>query len=448
MEDKRFDLTPRQILSHLLAIEKKAPLKDFRIFLPSVITETIVPDRILVEEARKMMEFVGLFGYTIDVTYAKTAEGTGGDCQNNGTDKVLHVHVSDTFRDNWKASVAVLAHEICHKVLFVRGLYSPIEIMNEVYAELATIYFGFGELVLEGYQARDHCLGYLKPDTYKKINLLVCVVCGNIKSGVLNLHDLDPLADEAIAIWEKEEDKRSLLIDCFKNTEKQIAEYYRNICLLSHIQEILKEDIKKEFIRWDKLYFEDFINTKFTPMEAFLFIYDNYCAIDFQNDFLSGLNEAVNDSIYALLSKYQERGNLELKNDFTCPVCGTSRENKYNKKGLSVQKCPNPKCGKHLTFNTEDWNATVFQRRTVQKAKDEKEAFDRKVEEYTRQIKKDADEKVREIQKKAVNQVNAVRSETSEKIDEIKRNEQRRYKEEVLNKIPFYLRWIVERYFK
>ena len=85
---------------------------------------------------------------------------------------------------------------------------------------------------------------------------------------------------------------------------------------------------------------------------------------------------------------------------------------------------------------------------TPNSRKKEIDESDRKVEEYTRQIKKDADEKVREIQKKAVNQVNAVRSETSEKIDEIKRNEQRRYKEEVLNKIPFYLRWIVERYFK
>ena len=448
MEDKRFDLTPRQILSHLLDIEKKAPRDEFRIFLPSAVVDSTNADLLLVEEARKMMEFVGLYGYDLDVVYAKTAEGTGGDCQNNGTDRTVHIHVSDSFRNNWKASIAVLAHEICHKLLFVKGLYSPIDMMNEVYAELATIYFGFGELILDGYQAKGHCLGYLKPDTYKKINLLVCVVCGKIKSEVLNLKDIDPLADEAIAVWEKEDDKRALLIDCFKNVEKQIAEYYRNICLLNQIQEQLKEDLKGEFERLDKMYFTDVINSRHTRLETFLFIYDNYCAREFHNKRISQLNETVNDSIYALVSRYQEQGNLELKYNFTCPVCGTSRENKLNKKGISVQKCPNSKCGKYITFNTEDWNATVFQRRAIQKAKEEKDAFDRKVEEYTRLIKKGADDTIREVQKNANDQVNAVRSETSEKIDEIKRNEQQRCKEEILIKIPSYLRWLVAKYIK
>ena len=159
MEDKRIDLTPRQILSHLHDIEKKVPRKEFRIYIPTDVNHAVVTDSELVEETRKMLEFIGLFGYKLDITYAKTAEGTGGECKNNGTDKSVHIHVSDSFRNNWEATVAVLAHEICHKVLFVNGLYSFIEMTNEVYAELATIYFGFGELILNGYQAKDHCLG-------------------------------------------------------------------------------------------------------------------------------------------------------------------------------------------------------------------------------------------------------------------------------------------------
>lgn len=446
MEDKRFDLTPRQILSHLLDIEKKSPREHFRIFQPTVTTHAVVSDYFLAEEAGKMLEFVGLFGYELDVTYAKTAIGTGGDCVNNGPERVVHIHVSDSFRTDWKASMAVLAHEICHKLLFVKGLNSPISMMNEVYAELATIYFGFGELILEGYQAEDHCLGYLKPDTYKKINLLVCVVCGNIKSDVLNLKDIDPLADEVIDIWEKEEEKRSLLINCFKDTEKQISEYYRNICLLNQIQEKLKEDLKGDYERLDKLYFENFINTNYTRLEAFLFVYDNYCAGEYKNARVSLLSETLNESIFALVSKYQEQGDLKLKYDYICPVCGTIRENKQDIKGISVKKCPT--CGKHITFNTEEWNATVFQRKVIRKEIAEINAINKKVEEYKRLVKNEADDAIRNVQNKASRQINALQHETAEKIDEIKRNEQQRCKEEILNRIPSYLRWMVAKYFK
>ena len=157
--------------------------------------------------------------------------------------------------------------------------------------------------------------------------------------------------------------------------------------------------MKSEFERLDKMYFTDVINSRHTRLETFLFIYDNFCARDFHNTRISQLNETVNDSVYALFSKYQEQGNLELKYDFTCPVCGTSRENKLNKKGISVQKCPNSKCGKYITFNTEDWNATIYQRKKAQK------------------------------------------------IDILTRNEKQRCKEEILKKIPSYLRWLVAKYF-
>ena len=445
MEDKRIDLTPRQILSHLHDIEKKVPRSELRIYIPTAVNDATITNHDLVEESRKMMEFIGLFGYELDVTYAKTEEGTGGKCKNNGTEKAVHIEVSDSFRNNWKATVAVLAHEICHKVLFVNGLYSFTEMTNEVYAELATIYFGFGELILNGYQAKDHCLGYLKPDVYKKINLLVCVIYGNIKSVSLNLQDIDPLADLAVEIWEKEDDKRTLIIDCFKQTESQIAEYHRNILLTKQILNKLVENINGDFKRWNRVYFQEFLNSGYSRLEAFQFIYNNYCIRDFNNERISQLNETLNDSMYALISKYQEQGNLELKYDFTCPVCGTSRENKQNKKDISVQKCPN--CGNHITFNTKDWNATIFHRKANQKAREEKEAFDKKVSEHIRLIKQDADNTIRQAQKNASEKIAAVRSETSEIIDEIKMNERKRYKDETLAKVPSYLRWLVAKYF-
>ena len=436
MEDKRFDLTPRQILSHLLDIEKKAPRDKFRIFLPSAIVDSTNPDLILVEEARKMLEFVGLYGYDLDVTYAKTGEGTGGDCQNNGTERAVHIHVSNSFRNNWKASLAVLAHEICHKVLFVKGLYSPIDMMNEVYAELATIYFGFGDLVLEGYQAKDHCLGYLKPETYKKINMLVCVVCGNIPSEVLNLKDIDPLADEAISVWERDGDKSKLLKDCFINTESQLSEFSRNISLLEQILKQCREDRSNDYKKINNLYFKenDVLKEK-NPIKQFLFIYDYYCGSDYHDNRIEELNAAVNEALFVVYSAYQNQKGILLNYDFKCPMCSAENKNTEIKNRLAIVKCNS--CGSYYTFNTKHWNPSVHQRKIDLKRQEEKKVYERMV-----------DDQFEKIQREADHRISRVRNQTTEKIDEIRRNEQQRCKEEILKKIPSCLRWMVEKYIK
>lgn len=449
MEDKRFDLTPRQILVHLRDIEKKAARDSFRIYIPTKVADTaIIDDSVLAEEARRMLEFVGLYGYELDVTYAKTGDGVGGDCMNNSAERSVHIHVSDAFSRNWKATVAVLAHEICHKVLFVKGLYSPIEMMNEVYAELATIYFGFGELILSGYQAKDHCLGYLKPDTYKKINLLICVICGNIRSDVLKLQDIDPLADEAIAIWEKDDDKHALLTNCFKNAEKQLAEYYRNLVLLGQVVEKLRKDVKTEFDNMDKTYYHDIIEIKHTTIETFMFVYDKYCEHDFRNVHTEALNEAVSDALYALISKCREHDYVELTYNFTCPVCGTTEKNRLNEKGLTVRRCVNADCGRHITYNTDEWNATVCQRKATMRAQTEKDEIERRVKELVASAKRDAAQRVNHAQEVARSQIASARSDAAARVDDMKRNERRRYREETLAKVPVVLRWLVARYLK
>lgn len=375
MADNRINLSPRQILSHLIDVERIAPRKDFHIYIPTKVLDTEISEDLLGKEAKKMMESVGLYNFEYHVTYAKTAEGTAGCCLNNGANMLVNIQVSEEFRHNWKSSVAILAHEVCHKILFFCGLYkpAPFENMNEVYAELATIYFGFGEIILAGYNTNNHCLGYLTPETYKKINLLVCVVCGNIKSEVLNLQDIDPLADMAVEIWEKDDDKRSLIIDCFKQSEGQIAEYHRNILLSKQVLDKLVEDVRVEFERWNRLYFKDFLKSDYSRLEAFLFIYDNYCARDFNNERINQLNETLNDSLYALFSKYQEKRNLELKYDFTCPVCGASRENGRIRKvcqsksvlSAAITSRSTRKNGMPLFFNAEQFKSRKRRKRLL-----------------------------------------------------------------------------------
>ena len=446
MQAQTINLTPRKILLHLLDIEKKIQRKDFRIYIPSKIQTPSVSNEILADEARKMMEFVGLYGYAIDVAYARTPEGTGGLCQNNGTEKIVHIQVSDAFQNNWDSSVAILAHEICHKLLFVHGLYQPIEMMNEVYAELSTIYFGFGEIVLNGYSAKNHTLGYLTPNTYKVINLLVCVVSGNVKSDVLNLQDIDPLADSAISLWESEVDKKALIRKCFLESEEQLAEYYRDINLSIQLLEQIKKETKGDFEKYDKTYYRDLNDTTHSSLRTFLCIYDNFCERELRSERVANLSEAIHESLFLTYTAYQEHGSVELGQDIECPICGLRKKNAFKGQKFTVVKCNS--CHSHVAFYTAPWNLTVYQRMAKAKQQARKEAIDSEIRGYKTILKRETDASIEEVQKKANEQIAAARYKASSKVDEIKRNERQKAKEEFLERIPSLLRWLVAKYIK
>ena len=182
---------------------------------------------------------------------------------------------------------------------------------------------------------------------------------------------------------------------------------------------------------------KDFVISNLSSLDIFLFLYNNFCALEHYNERIAKLNDAVSESLYNLYSAYQEKGNLELKTDLTCPKCGLSKENKFRSNRFVVLKCGRTGCGLHCTFDTEPWNNTVFQRIADIKKKHEEVAIDKRVESYLKMLKQGSDEQIRKI-----------RSQATEKIDEIKRNERKRAKEEFLSHIPFYLRWIMAKYFK
>jgi len=439
MVNKKIYLSPRQILTHLLDIEKKVGRKEFKIYTPSKYNGGPISDGTLENEAKRMFEFAGIYNLEMDVSYGKTAEGTGGNCLNNGIGSLAQIRISDTFRNNWKASIAILAHEVCHKILFLRWLYNPDETENEIYAELTTIYLGFGELVLNGYQADNHCLGYLTLDTYKEIFLLVSVVCGNINSSMLkhlkdSQKEYEPWADEVINLWEGEFDKRELVKKYFVQTEQQIAEYHKNILFVEQILSHLKTDIKNDFEKCNQFYYKD----SNSALEMFFSLYVYYISKEDHSEKVTKLNSAVIESLYNMYSIYQETGNMELKLNLICPKCGNKNGNsqKDNKRFIEL-KCGNPECGLHSTFDTEPWNATVYQRISDLRRKAENDSFNKKVDAHEKNIQGNADIRIYTIRKEA-----------EEKIDDIKKNERQRAKDDFLNSIPSFLRWLVVRYVK
>ena len=437
-------LTPRKILGYLCDIEKKIPyIGTFKLYHPSISPIGNITTEQLIQETTLMLEFVGLKGYKADVKYVSLEKGAGGNISlNDSSEKSVHINVSNEYQTNWKATVAVLAHEICHKVLFVNGLYyaPPFTTMNEVFVDLTTIYVGFGQLILDGYitktQNVTNYLGYLTFDTYKVTHLIVCSVLGNISSETTGLKDTDCFADIAIERWEENSDKSEVLKTYFMKQQRQLAEFHRNVMVLEQILLQCKKDMAYEYDRMDQNFFK-LPNRKDgkigSLMSAFSAIYEFGFYEEDKN--LAKLNKAVNDALYGVFVAYQEQKTIELKYDFSCPFCGNTRKNTEVENRSTIMKCLS--CGRHYTFNGEHWNVTKRQRELDDERRHRQRIFNEEVNKREQVIRYKAKVEIEDIQNKA-----------EVEIEDIRRNEQQRCKEGILNKIPSYLRWMVARYIK
>ena len=141
------DLNVSTILSCLSLVEEYISRREsMPEYLPS---NNFNPNDVisLQEEAKKMMNFIGLVDYMPIVTVEKMSEGQAGSINLNN-DKEVFINIGkDLFSRNnvSNAVLAVLAHEICHKLLFVHGLYMSDTMINEICTDLATLYVGSGE---------------------------------------------------------------------------------------------------------------------------------------------------------------------------------------------------------------------------------------------------------------------------------------------------------------
>jgi hypothetical protein len=435
-------LSPRKILDHLKDIERNIPKRTFSIYKPSDwLTSANLEERLYLETT-KMAEFAGLNGFQIDVKYEKLKENVGGNISlNNSSEKVIRINISDEFKGNVNATLAVLAHEICHKVLFVNGLYVPLELMNEVYTDLTTIYIGFGELITKGYctistnqayhQRMVHLLGYLTPETYKVTNEMILSIFGHTTE---NQEYTDFYAEEAIKKWNKHEDKQSVIKTFFIEKEEQMAQLHRNILLLEGLLNQCKQDMAYDFDKTDESFYRvPFANTdKLTyPIAAFAAIYE----MEFHqnSEYRSKLIQAIDSAIFSVYTTYQEGGNYEFKYDFSCPFCGTKGKNEKNVDKITVIKCP--QCKRHYTFDVRTWNASKHQKKSDLEQREKKRKEQEEIEKLKRVLRQEEDHKL-----------NLIKMQSLEKIKEIKANEEQRTKEKIIQQIPSWLRWIVKKY--
>lgn len=183
MKVQSIDLSVFDVLKRFCEMESHLPHRDkFKLYNTS-LRFYLNNDEDLAQtcqsEAENMMNFVGLIGYTPVIRFDKLDNAAGSINLNSSMTVVINL--SESVRHDNNAIMATLAHEICHKLLYTNGLFYSnmfIEEENEVMADLATFYVGFGNHTMNGFYRKTHefeCRsGYLTPKTYGLAYIISC----------------------------------------------------------------------------------------------------------------------------------------------------------------------------------------------------------------------------------------------------------------------------------
>lgn len=423
MKAQEIYLSPKKILSYLTDFEKRLPRKEYVEYTPRVITHACITDENLNLEARFMLDFLGMDSYIPECRFCQTAANTGG-CVNLNSEKIVKIDVSEEFRNNPNAAVAILAHEICHKYLYSYNIYFPsAPIINEVYTDLCTIYVGFGELILKGYKTTSnnttHYLGYLNIDMYSDCNAIIGTVNGKMGNGTN-----DYFLTEVIELWHKNPNIRGLYLDCFKRLEESHALFRRNVAILNSIISQIENRITNDLDNYNKFFFDDrslFDENKepMRPISIFAKIYDYILIENNENgNQLNKNNEILSELIVKLIDNdcKIDTGDI-ISSQQKCPFCGHSYDHTKIKGETSILKCS--KCKKNFYMNRTEFN--IVGTRKQLKDKESK---------HIEEILQDSKEKIR---KEAYNL--GILHATS---DFNKR----------LNSLPVWLGWLVKKFIK
>lgn len=381
------DLTPAEILKRFQQMEEHLGLQhqDFTFYKSSqpfpdidVKKDKAIPLDFIQREAKSMCDFVGLTNYR-PVVEVKELESAGNVQLNHGTDFVIAIDKS--IAGNivlFEMLRATLAHEICHKLLFERGIYFRDDTReNEIYADLAVFYVGFGELILDGIKKEKLELnglglrrevihtGYLSEETYAYAFVLTCAI-----------HQTDPserfyrLSDESKELIKKAmysmmasginiipSPTTTQLNSSFTSANKDIASLFRTLTLLEQLIAIEKEKLAGKIADLDKSYYKSELFSKESlaahPVSFSWLDYSKCNAPDVvkDNKRMQDLEKMLVQTIRQILSAESVRKHEDLRINFiTCPVCGYKIKNMKEDAESSHLICR--KCNTHFVINT------------------------------------------------------------------------------------------------
>lgn len=364
-------LSPRQIISYLMEFEKKLPepRKDF--YIP-VLNRTPITVSELNEEAKRMMSYLGLTSYVPKCNFCILEEEKGGNtrCCNSNID--VEINISSKYQNNLEATLAVLAHEICHKYLYVYGLFNPVEAINEIFTDLCTMYVGFGNIIMNGYiterktevrineyiqtSVNTNYLGYLKFPIYRRtLNIIRLVLWDENVADVMCSED-DPLLHDTFKRWISEKNKKTLSRNVLINSGKDVAELTKNSLLLERLLELVNSrQLEQLRLSEAQLYNEDWFtsNGSILLKSRFSIFNSIYQSIVLESNTSENkiFIEKVNRYIRHLIMLIYETAGIKLieflrTSEFRCPFCGEKHKSEKFIDKAALIKCP--KCHKRF----------------------------------------------------------------------------------------------------
>ena len=235
MNVQAIDLSETEILRRFSEMEKHFPRCKSKNYFPSLdfyLEYNDNPEKSLKIEADNMFAFVGMGNYVTEVKFENLINAAGNIQLSH--DNKAYITIDKETSKSAKKVLATLAHEICHKVLFKNGIYFEKFLVeeNEVYADLATFYVGFGHLTMEGYKVENSISGYLTPTTYARAFHIIRCINNNVECNISYLPDhakaeLSKVETESIfSVWLKD----------FLNIEKRKDIYMMACSNVSHLQ--------------------------------------------------------------------------------------------------------------------------------------------------------------------------------------------------------------------
>ena len=355
-------LSPRKILSYLKDLENKVPIFSDGCYKP-ISQISFLSESDLEREAKNILNFVGLTECKPKCKFDKTYQGIAGFTKNNLSIYEIEITVSQEYIGNHKACRAILAHEICHKVIFLNGIDFKFPVpqeYNEIYTDLCTIYIGLGNVVLEGYidpNTKTLQMGYLKVDMYRQTFNIIAITTNKYK--VSGDNDIkDPFLEEALSIWGTPVEVKATLKKAFLKNESSLAEVNRNILLLKQILEqvfTMHGNIFRKLSNeaTDLGIFGECLKNK--PITLFSNVYESLFDHSEREKFSLAQNEIYN-LILAITDEYKDISIGALSyNNLVCPNCGyTSKTNIEDRD--TIVKCPS--CNIYFRFCNTHLNIT------------------------------------------------------------------------------------------
>ena len=370
MTTQGIDLSPLEVLKRFRDMEPRLPHRDFELYYPTLrffINNDDDYAQTCQVEAENMINFAGLVGYTPSINF-KSMEGAAGNINLNGSHQV-QINLDESLRDDFQGVMATLAHEISHKVLYNSNLYytdSLMQLENEVLADLATFYLGFGNLMMSGFYRKtgnqEHRRGYLTPRTYGIAYIISCKMNGKDSSG----YDLPAHAKQAIAeasfLFPKdfffERLGESSINESFVAAAKSASLTIQKLDYLTELLKRQRSSVIEYEEKLNKLFYNNpLLSTKTpqaTPYMALAARHllmkdcDLYKQRWIDEKLGTELDTMIQEMAFQLEQKGVKQAEIEQKL-FSCPFCGfVSKGNRTEEKAYHLI-CPS--CKSHFVVN-------------------------------------------------------------------------------------------------